>query len=335
MAVTLRDVAARVGVSPRTVSNVVNDFRHVSPATRVRVQAAIDELDYRPNLLARSLRQGRTAVIALLVPELDVPYFSELAHEMVLHARTLGLTVLVDETTGARAREVELLDVLTRTGQVDGVILSAIGLSGRALAGLRPTVPVVLLGERTGGSSVDQVGFDNVGAARQLVAHLLERGRRRIAVIGAGTSSAYATSNLRLQGCRDALQAAGVPYLPELTMRTERWHRSDGYRIMAELLTGDRPPEAVVAFNDVLALGALRLLHERGVAVPHDIAVTGFDDIEDSRFSVPTLTTVGPDRAEIARQSLDALVDRIAGHAGPARAVRVPFRLRVRESSQL
>jgi LacI family repressor for deo operon, udp, cdd, tsx, nupC, and nupG len=333
VAVTLRDVAAHVGVSPRTVSNVVNNFRYVSPATRILVQAAIDELDYRPNLLARSLRQGRTAVIGFLLPELDVPYFSELAHEMVEHAHTLGLTVLIDETTGSQEREVELLSVLARARQVDGIILSAIGLSGRRLAELRPTLPLVLLGERTTGSTVDHVTFDNVEAARQLVKHLIDQGRRRIAVIAAPASPGFATSNLRMRGCQSALWAAGVPYLPELTVRTPRWHRTEGYRAMAELLDRPNPPDAVVAFNDVLAIGALRLLHERGISVPQRIAVTGFDNIEDSRFSIPTLTTAGPEKADVARRALDVLVERIAGHTGPPRAVALPFSLQLRDSS--
>lgn len=335
MAVTLRDVAAHVGVSPRTVSNVVNDFRHVSPATRVRVQAAIDELNYRPNLLARGLRQGRTAVIGFLVPELSVPYFGELAHEMISRAQTLGLTVLVDETTGAQAREIELLNVLARTGQVDGIVLSSIGLSGRAVAALRPTLPVVLLGERSAGSLVDHVGFDNIGAARRLVLHLIEEGRRRVAVIAGVASSAFATSNLRLRGCRDALNSSGMPYLPELTVRTDRWHHADGYRAMRELLDRDDPPDAVLAFNDALALGALRLLHERGVSVPQQVAVVGFDDVEESRFSTPRLTTAGVDRAEVARLCLEVLVDRMAGHPGPPRSLRVPFYLDIRESSRI
>ena len=111
MAVTLRDVAARAGVSTRTVSNVVNGFQHISPAMRTRVQAAMDELNYTPNLLARSLRQGRTGIITLLVPEITVPYFGELAHEVVEQARQLGCTVMIDETGGEPGRERELLDV--------------------------------------------------------------------------------------------------------------------------------------------------------------------------------------------------------------------------------
>ncbi len=333
MAVTLRDVAAEVGVSPRTVSNVVNGFHHVSPAMRSRVQAALDDLGYRPNLMARGLRQGRTGLIGFLVPELSMAYFAELAHALVEHAQLLGLTVLVDETKGELAREVELLDLLARAGRVDGIVLSNLGLGGRTLTRLRPPLPVVLLGERTAGSALDDVGFDNHAASAALVTHLVEQGYRRIAVIAGARTAAFATSTLRLRGCRAALRSAGLPWLPELVVRTDHWDRAEGAAAMRTLLGLPDPPDAVVAFNDSLALGALRVLHEAGVAVPAQIGVVGFDDIKDGRYSVPTLTTIGPDKAEIARRCLEVLTGRIAGSVEPPRAVHVPFRLHTRESS--
>jgi len=333
VAVTLRDVAVQVGVSTRTVSNVVNGFHHVSPQMRARVQVALDELEYRPNLLARGLRQGRTGLIGFLVPELSMAYFAELAHAFVEHARSLDLTVLVDETRGELAREVQLLDLLARAGRVDGIVLSNLGLGGRTLTGLRPPLPVVLLGERTARSSLDDVGFDNHAAAGVLVEHLVEGGYRRIAVIAGARTAPFATSTLRLRGCRTALRSAGLPWRPDLVVRTEHWGRAEGAAAMRTLLARPEPPDAVVAFNDSLALGALRTLHEAGVTVPGDIGVVGFDDIEDGRFSVPTLTTIGPDKADIARRCLQVLTGRIAGSTEPAHAVHVPFQLHIRESS--
>lgn len=333
MSVTLRDVAAHVGVSPRTVSNVVNGYRYVSPDMRTKVQAAVDELDYRPNLLARSLREGKTATIAVLVPDLSVPYFAELAHQLVEHARTLGLTVLIDETAGTAHRETELLDVLTRTGRVDGIILNALGLGGPALARLTARLPTVLLGERTAPSALDHVGFDNSAAARQVVDHLIGQGRHQIAVIAGATSPAFATSHLRLRGYRAALRGAGLPYRADLMVRTSRWHRSEGAAAMADLLTRPDPPDAVIAFNDALALGALRTLYTHGAAVPAAVSVAGFDNIDDAAYSTPTLTTIGPDKADIARCCLGMLAERIAGHDGPPRDVHVPVDLHIRESS--
>ena len=146
MAVTLRDVAAHAGVSARTVSNVVNDYPYVSATMRAKVQASLEELKYEPNLLARSLRRGRTGIINLFLPNLAVPYFGELAHEVVERASDLGLTVLIDETGGEAHRELALLDVAERGRWVDGVLLSPLGLDDAGLAGLqRFRVPVVLL----------------------------------------------------------------------------------------------------------------------------------------------------------------------------------------------
>jgi LacI family repressor for deo operon, udp, cdd, tsx, nupC, and nupG len=164
VAVTLRDVALRAGVSARTVSNVVNDFHYVSPGMRAKVQAALDELNYTPNLLARSLRQGRTGIITLLIPDVTVSYFGELAHNVVEHASRLGLTVMIDETTGQQQRERTLLDVAVYSSWVDGILLSPLGLTEADLAGLGSSKPVVLLGERGAKPALDHVGINDVRA---------------------------------------------------------------------------------------------------------------------------------------------------------------------------
>jgi LacI family repressor for deo operon, udp, cdd, tsx, nupC, and nupG len=332
VAVTLRDVALRAGVSARTVSNVVNDFPHISPAMRAKVQAALDELDYQPNLLARSLRQGRTGIITLLVPEIAVPYFGELAHEVVERASELGCTVMIDETGGQPDRERALLDVAARSSWVDGVLLSSLGLHGRDLAGLQPGMPVVLLGERTAGTALDHVGIRNVKAARQAVRHLIDSGRRRIAAIGGYASAADATSRLRLSGYRQELRAAGLP-ADGLYVRTPDYQRASAADAVRSLLSQDNSPDAIFCFSDALAVGVLRELHEQGLNVPSDISVVGFDDIEEARFTTPSLTSVRPDKARIAEVAVDLLFQRIHGSAAKPRDVHVGHELIVRESS--
>lgn len=200
MAVTLRDVAVKAGVSVRTVSNVVNGFQHIAPGTRARVQAALEELNYRPNLVARSLRQGRTGIIMLVLPEINVSYFGELAHEVVDYASSLGCTVQIDESGGDPQREKQLLTSLAQAGWVDGVLFSSLGLRGVDLAGLAGTRPIVLLGERTAGTALDHVGIDNVEASRQAVAHLIERGRTRVAAIGGSGGARDATPSTGSRG---------------------------------------------------------------------------------------------------------------------------------------
>jgi LacI family repressor for deo operon, udp, cdd, tsx, nupC, and nupG len=333
MPVRLRDVADRAGVSPRTVSNVVNGFHYISPAMRARVQQALDELGYQPNLVARSLRQGKTGMIGLLVPEIHVPYFGELAHQVVEQATATGLTVLIDETGGSARHELAQLDVMSRTGQVDGILLSAIGLTGRQLTELRPRVPFVLLGERTASSGVDHVGIDNIAAARDATQHLITAGRTRIAAMTEKQHRAGPTSQLRLKGYRAALKSAGLTYTPELIARVERYERRDGAHAMRHLLALSAPPDAVFCFNDLMAIGALRELHTQGVRVPEDISIIGFDDVQESQFSVPTLSTVTPDKADIARRALELLTNRMAGATDPPHNIDVRYHITVRESS--
>lgn len=337
MAVTLRDVAVRAGVSTRTVSNVVNNFHHVSPAMRTRVQTALDELNYRPNLLARGLREGRTGIITLLVPEISVAYFAELAHEIVEQASELGITVMIDETGGHPERELALLGVAGHSSWVDGVLLSSQGLHGPVLAELGLTVPVVLLGERTANSALDHVGIDNVQAARDAVTHLIDSGRRCIAALGGTTVPGDTTSGMRLQGYHEALRAAGLPVDPLLRVHTRTYQRGDAVTAMGALLDGPRDGrlrlDAVFCFSDELAAGALRALHERGLRVPVDVSVVGFDDVEQTRFAIPSLTSIRPDRAQIAATALRLLSDRVAGSQATPCDVRVPHQLMIRESS--
>jgi LacI family repressor for deo operon, udp, cdd, tsx, nupC, and nupG len=331
VAVTLRDVAAHAGVSSRTVSNVVNNYSHVSPTMRAKVQASLDELDYRPNLLARSLRAGRSGIITLLVPDLTIPYFGDLAHEVVERASELGYTVMVDETGGRPERERALLDTAARSSWVDGVLLSSLGLSAKDLAGLGRGMSVVLLGERTARSALDHVGIDNVAAARSATTHLLEGGRTRVAALGGSATRKDATTHLRLKGFRAALAAAGRPAGQHGP--TPDYHRASAAPAVRILLEQDEPPDALLCFSDELAAGALRTLHELGLRVPDDVAVVGFDDADGSRFLTPSLTSVRQDRAEIARAALDLLLERIGGAEARARDVSVPWELVVRESS--
>jgi DNA-binding LacI/PurR family transcriptional regulator len=329
----LKDVAELAGVSVKTVSNVVNDFPYVRPATRAKVQSVLDELGYRPNLTARNLRSGRTGVIALAVPELDEPYFSELASEVVRAAIDVGLTVLIDETGGDRERERAVVAGL-RGQMIDGVLLSPLALRESDLQQSASAVPVVLLGERLGSSLADHVAIDNETAARELTEHLIAAGRTRIAVVGAQRPPYGHTGRLRIKGYRAALAAAGLRYDPSLMLPVMQWRRGPGAEAALALVHREHPPDAIFCLNDLLAVGVLRTLAEEGVAVPEEIAVVGFDDIEEGRYQHPRLTTVAPDKAEIARQSVARLAARLSpGPQAPPEEVTVGHRLLVRGSS--
>src|SRR6201994_574106 len=174
---TQGDVARRAGVSPRTVSNVVNEFPLVSDELRQRVQRAIDELGYQPNLVARNLRRGRSGMIGLAVPELSVPYFSELAGLVIAEARRHSYTVVVEQTDGDPGREQQLLHQNDRGHLFDGLIFSPLGLGQAELRRYAGDIPVVLLGEHIEDGAFDHVGIDNVAAARDATASRLSATR--------------------------------------------------------------------------------------------------------------------------------------------------------------
>ena len=328
----LKDVAALAGVSVKTVSNVVNDFPHVRPATRAKVQSALDELAYRPNLSARNLRSGRTGVIALAVPELDAPYFSELASHVVRAAMAQGLTVLVDETGGEREREQAVLTGI-RGQLIDGVLLSPLALREADLQA-RTSVPLVLLGERLGSGLADHVAIDNEAAAREMTEHLLAAGRTRIAVVGAQRAPYGHTGRLRLRGYRAALAAAGVRHDPTLVVSVPQWRRHCGAEAARTLLERRDRPDAIFCLNDLMAVGALRTLADAGVRVPEDIAVAGFDDVEEGRYHRPEITTIAPDKAELARLAVARLSRRLEpGPQGDPEEITVGHRLLVRRST--
>lgn len=333
MRVSLKDVAERAGVSIKTVSNVVNNYPHVTPGMRSRVQAAIDELGYRPNLTARHLRKGRTGIIALAVPELGNPYFAELAGAVIDAAAEHEFTVLLDHTRGEREQEI-LVSQGFRGRVIDGLILSPLALEAEDLRGRADDVPLVLLGEREYDLPFDHIAIDNVAAARCAVRHLLGRGRTRIAYLGARTDSVNQPAHLRLDGWREELAAAGVPAPDGLVVPVGGWDRDDGARAMAQLLDAGVRPDAVFAFNDLIAIGAMRVLHERGLRVPWDVAVVGFDDIAEGRFGAVTLTTVSPDKQAIAKMAVGSLLRSLSGREEPGgRELTAQFRLVEREST--
>ncbi|MFG2891317.1 LacI family DNA-binding transcriptional regulator [Streptomyces sp. NPDC048248] len=329
----IKDVAEYAGVSPKTVSNVINNFEHVSDRTREAVREAIVALGYRVNIAGRQLRQGRTGMITLAVPELDVAYFSELAKHVMMEADRRGRTVLLHQTGGARERELAALHGFDAQF-TDGVILSPLALQPRDLATRDRGLPVVLLGERPAEGSTDHVAIDNVRAAREATEHLLARGRRRIAVVGGKVRGPQGTDRLRTDGYREALKEAGIPFNGDLVVPVDAYHWTDGARAAAALMGSEQRPDALLCLNDHLALGGLRALYELGRSVPGDLDVVGFDDIEASRFSVPSLTTVSPDKKEIARAAVALLLDRIEEPvAGPLQDHVVGHELKVREST--
>jgi DNA-binding LacI/PurR family transcriptional regulator len=335
MTVTLHDVASAAGVSIKTVSNVVRGQGSFSESTRVRVEEAVERLGYRPNLAARGLRSGRLGVIGLVVPDIRNPYFAELADAVMRASAEHDLIVVLEQSDGDRDTELELLRG-RGTRMVDGILFSVYGLSGGA-DGLAESVtkPVVILGEPVPGWPTDFVSMHHREGVHAATEQLISDGRQRIAVLGARPHELVGSAQLRLEGYYDALGEAGIEPSPELLVDIDLWTRARGADAVRGLLGDGVEFDAIVAFNDALALGAIRALEDRGLAIPDDVAVVGFDDIEEARYSAPSLSTVRPAVHDLARTAVRFLLDRIDSDAvsEPSRGYRAACTLELREST--
>lgn len=329
----MRDVAVRAGVSPKTVSNVVRGWPPVSPLTEQRVRAALEELGYRMNQSPKMMRTGRSGIVAVAVPWLDNPYFAELTSTIVRRAATFGLTVVVEQTDGLPERERMVLRGLPEQ-PVDGLIFSPYALGEEDLSAQPVVAPTVLLGERVSTRYRDHVAIDNVSAALELVTHLIRTGRQHIATIGHQSVGGGATARQRARGYELAMCAAERPVDPALQMSVGSFERAEGAAAMRRLLASGRTFDAVFCFSDLLALGAMHEVKAASLHVPDDVAIAGFDDIEEGRYADPALTTIRPDKEQIASIAVDLLISRLASDDHlPAREVCPPYALLVRGST--
>ena len=330
--VRLADVAKHAGVSVKTVSNVVHDYKHVTPELRAKVQASIDQLGYKPNLTARRLATGRTGMIALALPETDHPYFSTLADAIVKAAEKRGLRVLIEQTDGKVDRELAVLGD-REAGLVDGVIFQPAMVSSLEIAEVQADTPVVLLGEAAMPLSIDHVMIDNVDAARASVEHLLKRGCKKIAFLGAVADDNAGATIRRLAGYQYALDKAGLILDPDLVLQVENFSPSSAKKAVMKALAEGLAFDGLLCRDDRFAVAALQALRESGLEVPTEVAVIGWDDTELARYSYPTVTSVSPDKYAIADIAVTMLIERINGQTGVGRHRLAPFSLEIRESA--
>lgn len=330
MVARLRDVAEHAGVSIKTASNVINDYQHVKPSTRKKVMDAIEQLGYRPNLSARQLKYGRSGFLALSVPHLDSPYFSELASRFSAAATARGFIPLLEITNADAEAERHILSGI-QTHMIDAVVFSPLTVTAEEIAARRDKTPMVLLGERAIPPGHDHVAVDSVAAAKAVTEHLIGLGRHTIAAIG--RESAQGTASVRLDGYVAALTESGIAVDEALIIGVPSYERAAGYDAMQHLLSLSEPPDAVFCFNDLLALGALRACADAGLSVPEDIAVAGFDDITEARYYTPRLTTVRPDLSLLVEEVLRLLQDLISKNEREVEAIDIPWTLQIREST--
>ncbi|TQS93875.1 LacI family transcriptional regulator [Arthrobacter sp. TS-15] len=332
MRATVKDVARRAGVSPKTVSNVMNGIVPVSGPTRLRVEQAMAELDYVPNLSARGLRNGRSGVIGLALPDLATPFSAEIAQSIVEIAHEQGFSVQIEETGSDPQREQELM-TRARANLIDGLILNPVVLDESAVKVGIALPPVVLLGE-VSQQLADRVFVDSFAAARDMTLALASSGRRRIAVLGTTQGRGSAAALQRTQGYEAALDSLGIPRDESLMIPCEKWTPETAAKALGAYLEANPAPEALFCFTDSMAIGALNVLWKRGLRVPEDIAVAGFDDIADGRYAVPSLTTVSFDKRTIASEALRLLTERMADRGSAQRVVSVEYTIVERDSTR-
>ena len=321
-----------------TVSRVVNGSGYVRDEVRTRVQDAIEQLDYSPNWLARSLKRKATLVVGIVLPDIANPYAAELAHGIQDILREAGYGCFLSSVDATGSNEESILQALS-DHRVDGIIVATRHTGEDGLHKLASRhIPMVVIGREFDHPSVDRVAANDRAGGFAALRHLMELGHRRIAFIGGS-----ATAPFQLPRCAaylDGLREQGLPVDPELVIPPIAGERSlfatqhDGYMGMQKLLLLRSRPTAVFARNDYTAMGALLAAREAGVAVPGDISIIGFDNVPLSSFTAPPLTTVKQPIAEQGREAATLLLNRIQSEVPVQRTERVfECHLVVREST--
>jgi LacI family transcriptional regulator len=322
MAVTIRDVARYAGVSPMTVSRVVNGGHLVSAKTRRIVEAAIRELGYMPNILARGLSVQRTRILALIVPDFANPFFTKVVRGAETIARQAGYRVILCNTENDLEQERSYVEAMI-AHRVEGILIAAASDQSHDTMRLiaQYQLPVVLVDRSIGALERDLVQGDAVGDARRLIEHLIQSGRRRIAMI-AGVADVSTTRD-RQRGYQQALEAAGLRLDPALVLASN-FSPDGGYQAAQRLLWMPERPDAIFAINNLVAVG---------VEIPRDIALVCFDDVDHAALISPFLTIMQQPAESYGRIAMDLLLARIAGETtAPARTIILSAELIVRES---
>jgi len=331
---TLVEVSKRAGVSTATVSNVITGAVNVSPGLQKRVLAAIEELDYHPNLVARSLKLKRTRLLGMVVSDITNPFFPLMvrgAEDVALENNYLLITFNTDDQV---ERERKVLTAL-RSRRVDGILL-VISPNPEAPShiekAMRAGIPLVCLDRMPVGFEADSVTVDNPGGAFRCVQHLLSLGHRRVAIVNGPEAMPIAAE--RFEGYRRALEAAGLPVDPALVRRGD-FRVESGYILGRELLTMSDRPSAIFTTNNNMALGVLGALEELGMSYPRDVALAVFDDLPFASSFRSRLTAVSNPAYAIGQKGAELLLRRIEGKEAATEpvSIRLETELIVRESS--
>jgi LacI family transcriptional regulator len=326
----IKDVAKKAGVSPATVSRVINGQPYVGDQVRERVQEAIRELRYRPNRVAQRLRAARSHLVGVILSDIRNPFYTMALEGIEQTLSGQGLSVLICNSGVKPERENDFIKLMQAEG-VAGIIIAPRRETSDVLAeAVKEGLPVVVIDRRMTKPITDVVLADNHNGARLAVQHFVEQGYRRIATI-AGPAF-LASGRERYQGYVQALEEAGIP-LDERLVRVGNYKLENGYSLTRELIAGNKLPLALFVANNMMTVGALNAIHEAGLTIPDDVAVIGFDDLPWAVSLSPALTTVGQPAFDIGIHAAELLLNRIAFPDRPTRTVVLNTELIVRASA--
>lgn len=326
--VTIRDVAAKAGVSHQTVSRVINDSQRVRPETRARVEAAIAELDYRPNAIARFMARGRTGSLACLAPNLTDYTFSSIIEGAQTAAREFGY-FLVSASAPDEEIFASLVDQLVASRRTEGIMVINPYADGRH-ALLPQDFPTVFAGARPREEAADSVALDDVTAARLATQHLLQLGHRHIGMVTGPL--AEDCSQDRCLGYEEALRAAELTPSDRWIVAGD-WSATSGYEALQRFAAAGQLPTAIFAQNDRMAVGVLRAARDMGLNLPRELSVIGVDDIPLAAYFAPPLTTVRQDFAAIGREAAKLLIQAAEQPGMPHEHLLLPAELVLRRST--
>ncbi len=328
--ITARDVARAAGVSQATVSRVLNRRSGVSEATRQRVLHAVSRLGYLPNEAARTLVARKSRTLGLIIADITNPFYAETAKVVAATAQDLGYSVILCNTDNDPRLEQEYLQVLL-SRQVDGILFGSVRTGDESVRKLIDSgFPVVMYNRYLGPDVGNYVVIDNVKAAYEATRYLISLGHRDIAFLGG--PEAFSTASERKRGFLNALQDEGIPLRPQWVC-AGMYRSAMAYQVALRLLTGTPRPTAILAANDLMALGVLDAAVSSRVPVPGHLSVMGFDDVEMASHQLIRLSTVSQDRKQMAEIAVRALLDLVEGKAMPPLRTVLPPTLIIRATT--
>lgn len=313
-----------------TVSRVLNNSGTVKPKTVKKVMEAVKELGYQPNFLGRNLRTNQTKTILVMVSTINNTFTSKVISTIEKSGRELGYSVLICTTNDDESLE-DLHFNLLKNRQVDGIIIMSTVKSAEKICSLGKVYNIIQCSEYTPNAQVPYVTIDNRLAAYEAVKHLISLGRRRIAYLG--VKNHITSSHLRYHGYTQALQEAGIDFDKKIIADGNYGYRSAFY-IMNDFLSQGNMPDALFTISDRMAAGAIRTAKDKGLKIPKDIAVVGFDNTEISYISEPQITTVAQSPAQMGKAAMELMLKRIVGEKDIQNII-VPHNLIIRQSTIL